>query len=126
MLPVDNMREVKLRRYRVSLKRPRDSEWGQRCRNSIQEPRQQVMIKTSSPAHTEDFPRGRYGQEHGATLRKHKDTEEEGETFDLYLFFPGNLESSSLFFKETKTDFHSAFFEETRQKYTSDFVVNFS
>lgn len=52
MLQVDNVRELRFRRYRVSLKGPRDSEGGQRCRNSILEPRQQLMIKTSSPAHT--------------------------------------------------------------------------
>lgn len=53
MLQVDNVREVKIRRYRVSHKGPRDSEWGQRCRNSIPEPRQQLMIKTSSPVHSQ-------------------------------------------------------------------------
>lgn len=52
MLQVDNAREVKFRRYRVSPKGPGDSVLGQRCRNSIPEPRQQLMIKTSSPAHT--------------------------------------------------------------------------
>lgn len=51
MLQVDNVREVKLRRYRVSLKG--DSEQGQRCRNSIPELRRPLMIKTSTPAHTQ-------------------------------------------------------------------------
>lgn len=37
VLQVDNVREVKRRRYRVSPKGPRDSERGQRCRNSIPE-----------------------------------------------------------------------------------------
>lgn len=39
-----------------------DSKWGQRCWNSIPEPRQQLMIKTSSPE--------RDGQKLDETLRK--------------------------------------------------------
>lgn len=49
---VDNVREVKCRGYRVSPKGPGDNEQRQRCRNSIPELRQQLMIKTSSPVHT--------------------------------------------------------------------------
>lgn len=52
MLQVDNVREVKFRRYRVSPKAQRDRERGQRCRNTIPEPRQRLKIKTSTPEHT--------------------------------------------------------------------------
>lgn len=43
---VDRVSEVKVRWYRVSCKEA--SEQGQRCRNSIPEPRQERVIKTSS------------------------------------------------------------------------------
>lgn len=43
---VDKVREVKIWRYRVSCKEAREQ--GQRCRNSIPQPRQEQVIKTST------------------------------------------------------------------------------
>lgn len=65
ILEVDNRRKVKFRRYRVSA----DSRQGQRCRNSIPEPRQQMIIKPPHLSSSED----RNGQKHRENRqRKHK------------------------------------------------------
>lgn len=97
MLQVDNVREVKFRRYRVSLKGPSDSEQGQRCRNSIPEPRQQLMIKTSSPAHTkrEIWTEAQCNAE-GSNWRKHLHRGHLSYYFSLKIFF------HSLFFSWNK------------------------
>lgn len=92
MLQVDNVREVRLRRYRVSLK---DSEQGQRCRNSVAEPRQQLMIKAAAPATHQE----RDGQKHEA---RRGDTGTERTKNKTFITLPGKpLIVSCLFFPGT-------------------------
>lgn len=135
MLQVDNVREVKFGRYRVSLKGLRDSEQGQRCRNSIPEPRQQLMIKTSTPAHTKRviWTEARCNTEEN-NGRRHESREE---IIEHLLFFLENLYSfSASFFPVTKQkkDFHCIntaeilmpFFAGYLQIYIGDFMGNFS
>lgn len=64
---VDKVSKGKLRWYRMSCKE--DSEQGQRCRNSIPEPRQEQVIKTYSA-------RDGHGPKHAASPRKTPEEEE--------------------------------------------------
>lgn len=59
----DNVREVKFRRYRVSPKGPRDSEQGAEV--------QELNPRAKTTADDKNLlTRERYGQKHGATVRK--------------------------------------------------------
>lgn len=64
---VDKVSKGKFSWYRMSCKE--DSEQGQRCRNSIPEPRQEQVIKTSSA-------RDGHGPKHAASPRKTPEEEE--------------------------------------------------
>lgn len=73
---VDKVSKVKFRWYRVSCKE--DSEQGQGCRNSIPEPRQEQVIKTSSA-------RDGHGPKHATSPRKTAEEEEHGASL-IFLF----------------------------------------